>query len=681
MRSLRTLLLICLLALFMGGVCEASQITSPAVTVTNTTTSALGIPSGTYWGEVIYVDVSAIGAGDTWTFKAQYVAPGASAVDLTTTSAGITSTGLTALTLTAPWGVAGATPFPTQIVATRSVNGGTPTITYKIRATGLNAAGSNYVTAQQAAPNEYVVYPNGQVGPGTHATLQAALTAAKANATSTSPVTVRLMPGVYTIAAGQAALSLTSASYVNLVGAGPELTIIRIGAGWEAGATTGANLLDLTSSTHIRLEGIYFDALTNNDISINSLVTAILLDHVDDVIINRCRIEAPVYGTWAQAGDAGSLVEAFDSRFMGADGGIRTGAETWHIFSGSLMAMFGDSNLDVAVSAPLFGIQFGGPTQIWGAHIHCEDMRTTSLGCVAAAIGTFASASIGVEIVGTTLHVKVTNDTDSNSRRFSPLEVNNTGASIGLRVSGCDLILEAPNVTATSATLAQLNIIGSANTHRYEITGNSFKENVSGSGLYRRGTIVNKHASANAPVIRWLANGVGSTINGFTKSAAVNGAVATFETSSIASQRGSATLSSGAKTVLLITDGGAAAGTVTFAASTSVTAGTNLDTIFKPGDFVKNNADGDTAWTRIRAVTATTLTLEENYRGATTGAGQTAKVGTQTTSTQPDGTYSVVVTATTTGETFSITNKHASGFTITSSSGASTATVDWILAR
>lgn len=533
---------------------------------------------------------------------------------------------------------------------------------------------------------EIVVEPDSPNGRSNSANLQAVLNEAKALASATNPIVIRLLPGIYMLETGTAGLSLTSASYVKLCGAGPELTIIRTASGWMADSASGSDavLLNLSSSSHIVLEGIYFDNRTNQatDLVTNKNAPAILFDLADDIIVNRCRVAGVVYGGFTNTASGGKMIESFDSRWEGANGGWRSNAETWHVFSGSMESLVTDATDSAAVVTPLQGVQIGGPAQIWGAHIHCEDQRTTSEGAVAVEMN--SNLAGGVEILGSTLHVKVTNDTDTNGRRFAPLEMNSSSAAAALRVSGCNLLIEAPNVTATSAFVGQLILSASHNSQRIEISGNSLRESLSASGLYRRGHVVNRISANTAPTIRWLSNGMGSTLFGWTKAAAVNSAVATLETTSLGHQAGTATLSSGTKAVLLITDAGNAAGTVTFAASTSVSAGTNLDTIFKPGDFVKNAADGDNAWTRIRAVTATTLTLEENYRGSTTGAGQTARLGTQNANTQPDGSYRVSVTPTSTpsaAESYVITSKHASGFTITSTSGTSAVSLDWLLLR
>jgi hypothetical protein len=67
-----------------------------------------------------------------------------------------------------------------------------------------------------------------------------------------------------------------------------------------------------------------------------------------------------------------------------------------------------------------------------------------------------------------------------------------------------------------------------------------------------------------------------------------------------------------------------------------------------------------------------------NQRGSVTLSGGTANVTLP--AAFPDSTYSVAV-STGVNETIRVTGKSTSGFTVTSSNGSSTATVDWIVLR
>lgn len=132
MRLLRHLALAAVLLLLVPGLAAANQFITPPITVTNTATSGLNISGGSGLGMAISVEVSAIGAGDTWTFKGQLLTAAGNAVDITATSANVTAASTVFLPLVAPYNYSTSTPFPTQIVATRVASGGAPTVTYRI---------------------------------------------------------------------------------------------------------------------------------------------------------------------------------------------------------------------------------------------------------------------------------------------------------------------------------------------------------------------------------------------------------------------------------------------------------------------------------------------------------------------------------------------------------------------
>lgn len=102
--------------------------------------------------------------------------------------------------------------------------------------------------------NEIVVDPNGVEGG--YLTIQAALDYASSQATSTSPWTVRLLPGTYT---PSGVLSLVSKSYVSIIGAGSSKTIITRSTALGNSSTPGRGtdpILDLSASDHCRVEGL-----------------------------------------------------------------------------------------------------------------------------------------------------------------------------------------------------------------------------------------------------------------------------------------------------------------------------------------------------------------------------------------------------------------------------------------
>lgn len=647
---------------------------SSAITTTQTATSKLDIPHGILWGETIYIQTTAINSGDTWTFKAQYEAPGASAIDITATSGGVTATGMTALVLASPFGIEGATPVPTHIVATNTVDGGAQTITYVVHVMGLNHAGI-VVTQDAAAAREFVVDPKNNALED-YTNLQAALTAAKALASADNPVTIRLKAGVYLVDEG---LVCTEADGINLVGEGFQHTIIR---GTVAAFVENEEfiLLDITDSTNMCFRGIHFDARSNATpaaLGASGGSTTMFLDGTDAIRFDSCFCEAVTYSVWAAAGVAGNLIEAFNSRFL-ATNGVRTNAETWHFFSCDLRSERDDDTQFLGTVAQT-ALQATGPCQIWGSHLHVEDNSTGS--ATQSLAGVKLNAGFSVEVLGSTIHTVVANNTDSSTRKVSNVEVASADANAAIIVAGCNLILDTPNITEITTSVGIFIITTTNNGQVHKFIGNAITADI-GAGP-RSGNVVSNQATGT-PTIHWIGNT--SSSYGWTRAAAVGGAIATFSGMGPASQAGGATLASGVSRVLLLTDTGdtAETGAVFNSGTTTVTGGSAFNTIFKPGDFVRHTgasaSHNDSHWTRIRAVSATTLTLEENYRG--TSATGTAKKGTQTVATQPDGSYRVSLTSTSVAnETFSVTLKHASGFLITSSNGASTTTVDFVILR
>lgn len=96
---------------------------------------------------------------------------------------------------------------------------------------------------------------------------------------------------------------------------------------------------------------------------------------------------------------------------------------------------------------------------------------------------------------------------------------------------------------------------------------------------------------------------------------------------------------------------------------------------------ISNPAGGGIRLTGVKAISATT-TRATNFRGKATLAAGTATVTFPggVPGQEPDANYHVVATASA-AEAIGVSNKSVTGFTLTSSNAASTATVDWILVR
>lgn len=282
-------------------------------------------------------------------------------------------------------------------------------------------------------------------------------------------------------------------------------------------------------------------------------------------------------------------------------------------------------------------------------------------------------------VVGTTVHAKIMGDMDTSTRTSSPVQVT-TGNSGNLVLVGDDLLLDTGTLTQGSAGALVYGVTAGQGSLNITIAGSNFYD-ASGSGGTRRGSLVKVTTSGTSPVFRISGSRLAGGFVGSNASA--------INTTQWGRASGTSTLVAGTSIVLLITDGGnkgGAAATSFTNGSTSVTGtGTTFLTDFKPGQFIRAASHTDATWTRIASIASdTAMTLDTGgYRGATLATTQ-AKVGIPNDNTQPEGTYQVALTPTTApgaAESYYVTTKHASGFTITSTNGASTVTLDWVLSR
>lgn len=529
-----------------------------------------------------------------------------------------------------------------------------------------------------SSPDDSGLYRTITVDPagiqGTIRTIQAAIDYVGPRSTVADPWTIRLLPGIYT---HDTPLDMTNLSGVNMVGAGSALSIIRAS---DAFFVSGVeDLIDVSDSNDIMFRGVWIDARTNATIANTGLniFAGVLANTANRIRFDSCKVSAVSYPIWVSTGTAGHLIELYNSITLGGVG-CRSHNETWHIFSCELRGERTDNTQFAGNTVPTsFQVQGASEVQIWGSHLHAEDASSTD----PFGIDVITLSSGGsIEVLGSTLHVKVLNDTTLTGRSYNIVRSNTAVATASARIAGSNIIIDAGNTTEKSAIITPLYLQNAHSSQVFEFSGNTLRETV-GVGPVR-GAVIRSGGGTAVPIVRW--QGGPHSPNGFTPIGfgATGTTIATVQSRVPGLTAGSATLASGAKIVLLVTDEGDTAETAASftSAGTSVTGGVAFDTIFRAGEFVRLSTHTDATWSQIKTVTATTLTLYEGYRGATGGPG-TARRATQNAQTQPDGTYFVNVTADVTGETFSVTTKHRSGFTITSSDVASTAVVDWILTR
>jgi len=530
----------------------------------------------------------------------------------------------------------------------------------------------------QTSDREIVIAPSGTL------TLQQAIDQARPLATAANPMTIRMLPGLYV---SDVTINATGLTGVRFVGAGRRSTIIGGTKTWgETHRTGGAGFqgyFDVSGCNEVSLHNLTVDATYGDDgtmtLSQSNALSGILHDTMSgNLLVDSCDVHGFEYAMSAGANaNANVRVDLMNSSLFGNANTIRSGSEKWHIFSCDLRGT--KTNTGPSQTNGASGLQFlgSGEFQVWGSHIHAEDRRTVAGGGISAIAGVRmpVAGTQPMQILGSTIHVKVVNDA-GGADRFGAVDIQSNVAA-PLILVGCDLIYETG--TMTQGIIGGITMpISDLGSSVVRMTDCSIRDN-GGSGGGQRGWIARQGSVvvATGPTIdisgsRWY-DGISTPTTQIT----LVGRPAT-------PQSGTATLASGTKTILLLTDSGNSTETnVTFTnGSASVTGGTNFAGAgFKPGMFTRRSAGTDADWIRIKNVAASTLTLESNYTG-TGGAGSTAKLGTPNTLTQNDAAYRLsTMLATNVNETLNVITRKPGLFIINSSNPSSTATVDWELIR
>lgn len=514
--------------------------------------------------------------------------------------------------------------------------------------------------------------------------IQAAVNYIRTIASSSYQYVLSFAPGTFLL---NSTIDCTSVTNIKFQGSGTEATRIVGTKSWLSGVLNGSTiqgLIDCSSSGSVSFGDLTIDATYGDDGTFSSapsgIAPAVKADTPSgNFFFFNADLKSTGYCISVATGGTGFRFDLFRCRLFSGSDTIRSSSEKWHFFACDLRATRTDTT--PGDSAAISGLQMlgAGEFQLWGCHIHAEDQRT-SAGSTSNAVAAMKvpSASTGsAKLVGCTLHCVVQNDSGSATSRFCCIDIGSNVIN-NVQLIGCDLIYETG--TMTQGIVGGISIGtagGSSNTLR--LIGCSIRD-VGGSGGSLRGWLVRPGGVviSAGPIIE-----IGSTRYFDGMYVPTTGSI-TLQGSPSVPVNGSATLVAGTKTVLLITDSGnsSEAAAVYTAGGTSITGGTNFTSAgFKPGMFTKRSADPDTAWTRIKNIpSAGTMTLEEGYRG--TNGTETAKLGTPSVQTQNDTTYRIMTTLTTAvNETINVTGKTGSFFTLTSSNGASTATVDWMLTR
>jgi hypothetical protein len=184
-------------------------------------------------------------------------------------------------------------------------------------------------------------------------------------------------------------ITLDGKDYINIVGRGEGVSILRASSTWFAnvdGAETGSDLLDLSNSTNVTLRGLTIDARTNDpgDLSGNAPFNGVRLESCDRILFDSVEVKAVNYGIWEAAGSAGNLIEVYNSKALSSRIGMQVKDSTWHIFSSEIKAVHTgneSASNDLTVGLEMVSVL---NTTIWGSHLHAESSAAGGTNNVAA---------------------------------------------------------------------------------------------------------------------------------------------------------------------------------------------------------------------------------------------------------------------------------------------------------
>ena len=266
-------------------------------------------------------------------------------------------------------------------------------------------------------------------------------------------------------------ISTGGKSYINFVGRGIGVSILRASLTWFQTTTVG-DFFDLSGSTNITLRGITIDARTKDPGGLSSIFNGVRVDNADKIVIDSSEIQGVNYTLWENAGVLTNLIQVFNSKIRGVAFGIVMRKQSWHIFSCDIRAVNNGTASAIASAHALVAGDNDSTlinATVWGSHIHAETSQPGQNFTVAA-VKNFMGAGSKLFVVGSTLHVKIsTTDVVATRLMFSYLAQNsNTGTKTAYLV-GSDLLYESPDGLAQGkiggvgwvvARDLQINLVG-----------------------------------------------------------------------------------------------------------------------------------------------------------------------------------------------------------------------------
>src|SRR5437867_5222800 len=116
-------------------------------------------------------------------------------------------------------------------------------------------------------------------------------------------------------------ISTGGKSYINFVGRGIGVSILRASLTWFQTTTVG-DFFDLSGSTNITLRGITIDARTKDPGGLSSIFNGVRVDNADKIVIDSSEIQGVNYTLWEHAGVLTNLIQVFNSKIRGVAFGI-----------------------------------------------------------------------------------------------------------------------------------------------------------------------------------------------------------------------------------------------------------------------------------------------------------------------------------------------------------------------
>src|SRR5260221_8617281 len=169
----------------------------------------------------------------------------------------------------------------------------------------------------------------------TYSSLQTAINAVTGSS-ATNVYTIFIDSGVLS---SETSISTGGKSYINFVGRGIEVSIVRASATWfnsvNAGSTA-SDFLDLSNSTNITMSSLTIDARTNDPggLTGSSFFNGVRVGaSPDKIVVDTSEILGTTYGLWEDSGNTPNPIRGRTSRAGASDYGTLVRATAWCIFS------------------------------------------------------------------------------------------------------------------------------------------------------------------------------------------------------------------------------------------------------------------------------------------------------------------------------------------------------------